>query len=58
MSQQQNQYLEFLESKASAQQGKEGEGDLGLASLFRQKLSYHTFISPTCFPKNRHTEEK
>lgn len=55
MNQQQNQNLEFLESKASAQEEKEGEGDLGLVSLFRQRLSYHTFISPTNSPKNRHT---
>lgn len=58
MSQQQNQNLEFLESKASAQEGKEREGDLGFVSLFRQRLSYHTFDSPTYSPKNRHTQEK
>lgn len=58
MNQQQNQNLEFLEPKASTQEGKEREENLGLVPLFRQSLSYHTFTSSTYSPKNRHTQEK
>lgn len=53
MCQQQSQNLGFLESKASAQGGEEGEGDMVLVSFLRQRLSYHTsYHFPTRLTQN------